>query len=57
MTVPVHAAPCMSADTAWTGRAVGREANEGGPYLGKSQNTKKSQISQQATYCFVNKQR
>ena len=30
-TVPVHAEPCMSADTAWTGRAVGREANEGGP--------------------------
>ena len=30
-TVPVHAKPCMSADTAWTGRAVGREANEGGP--------------------------
>ena len=30
-TVPVHAAPCMSAHTAWTGRAVGREANEGSP--------------------------
>ena len=30
-TVPVHTAPCMSADTAWTGRAVAREANESGP--------------------------